>query len=234
MLQSLLMLKPDTKTPANAGFLFGIQNFPASVLPSMRTPIDISEESFAYSDHLTPLPNEQPPSSYTDAQGGEWRYWPLSAADRMWRDITCNQFGCNRPAAYVGMVDVTGDGTPYYDSASAWCYWCMPREAMSPEAERIARHAEWARRQTVHDCLALIRRIRDEAGETDTVDAILTRLISDIRHVAESREETLAYSILPPEYLDGRMHTSDMRYAVRPVGNSAAVPDDAAALQLKK
>jgi hypothetical protein len=51
-------------------------------------------------------------ATYTDSQGREWRYWPLSAADQMWRDVICNQ--TPSPATFVGVVDVTGDGTLYY------------------------------------------------------------------------------------------------------------------------
>jgi hypothetical protein len=191
--------------------------------------------------HFDTLPGDQDnvpvptptPADYIDSQGRDWQYWPTAAADQMWREVTCNQFNCFRPAAFVGLADVLGDGTLYFDSASAWCYWCMHREAMTPESERMARHAEWARRQTVEDCIALIRNTRDQAGETDTVDAALTRLMSDLRSSTESREEVLSYSILPPEYLDGRPHTPEQLYAVRPVGNSAAVPEDERALELR-
>jgi hypothetical protein len=103
---------------------------------------------------------------------------------------------------------------------------------MTPEAERMARHAEWARRQTVEGCIALVSRTRDEVGDTCAVDAVLTRLISDLRHLAESREAMRAGSILPAEYWGRRPHTPEQVYAVRPVGIVAAVPDDGAALDL--
>jgi hypothetical protein len=76
----------------------------------------------------------------------------------MWPEVLCNQFNCGRSAAFVGVVAVLDDGTPYYDEAAAWCYWCMPRDLMKPEAERMARHAEWARRVTLDECLDVINR----------------------------------------------------------------------------
>jgi hypothetical protein len=35
----------------------------------------------------------------------EWQCWPLSAAGQMWREVACDQSGCDRPAAFVGVVD---------------------------------------------------------------------------------------------------------------------------------
>jgi hypothetical protein len=186
-----------------------------------------------YSQHPDSMPDEQAPTTYLDAQGRDWQYWPPAASDQMWSEATCNQVGCDHPAAFVGLADVTGNRTLCYDSAAAWCYWCMPREVMTPEARSMAMHAEWARRQTVEDCITVIRRVRDEAGDNDTVDAVLTRLIADLRSATESREQLLARSILTPEYLDGRPHSPGQVYAVRPVGDGDAVPGDAAALYLR-
>jgi hypothetical protein len=96
--------------------------------------LDISRESVADSDRLTPLLDEQPPTSHLDAESREWRYWPLTSADQMWLEVVCNQSGCDHLAAFVGVTDVLRDGTLHYDSVSTWCYWCMPREALSPDA----------------------------------------------------------------------------------------------------
>jgi hypothetical protein len=169
------------------------------------------------------------PTLYTDAQGREWQYWPLSAANQMWSEVTCNQYGCNRPAAFVGIVDVLGDGVLYYDSAAAWCYFCMPRELMTPEAECMVRHAEWARRVTVDECIGLINQARDEAGDNQTVESVLTQLIVDIRDTTENREHKLEHSMLPPEYHTGRAHIPGMGYAVRP---NSGIPEDGIALSL--
>jgi hypothetical protein len=46
------------------------------------------------------MPDEQrPPTTYLDALNRDWQYWPSSAADQMWREATCNQSDCDRPAA---------------------------------------------------------------------------------------------------------------------------------------
>lgn len=155
---------------------------------------------------------------YTDPLGRIWQYWPSSAARKIWREARCNQFECGRPARFVGVVDVFGDGREYFDGAAAWCYWGMPREAMSPEAERMARHAEWARRVTVDECVDIIKRARYEAPEGSTLESVLARLIDNIRPVAESRESRLADSILPDEVDAGRELRAVVRYEERPEG----------------
>jgi hypothetical protein len=169
-------------------------------------------------------------ATHTNAQGRAWQYWPLSAADQMWRFVTCNQHNCRRPALFVGVVDILGDGTLWYDSASAWCYSCMPREAMTPEAERLARHAEWARQQTINECLAAIGeflRWNDFDQETDDV---LTRLMSELPSYMATREQVLSQGILTAEYIDGRVHEPGMKYVVRP--DALEMPDATTALSL--
>lgn len=85
----------------------------------------------------------------------------------------------------------------------------------------------------MQDCIRLVNRIWDGTRDTDSIDSVLTRLISGLRSATETREEVLAYTILPPQYLDGRPHTSEQVYAARQVGNSAAVPEDESALEVR-
>jgi hypothetical protein len=152
----------------------------------------------------------------------------------MWRDVTCNQYGCERPAAFVGLTDIVGNGTLYLDSAAAWCYWCLPRTAMSPEAESMARHADWARRQTINDCKAVTKRVWGEVPHTDTIENVMDKIISELHRLHEGWEWKLANSMVPEEYWTGRKHTPEQVYAVRPAGNNDAAPEDATALQLRK
>jgi hypothetical protein len=103
---------------------------------------------------------------------------------------------------------------------------------MSPEAERMALHAEWARRTTVQECIDVVNRVWAETEDSETIDSFVTRLAADLRHVAADRESTRAYSVVSEEYWGGRPHTPEQVYAARPAGNRDAVPDDAAALDL--
>jgi hypothetical protein len=68
-----------------------------------------------------PADGQEPTSTpmvYGDDLSREWQCWPLSAAGQMWRETTCDQFGCGRQARFVRVVDVLGDGR---DSAVPQC-----------------------------------------------------------------------------------------------------------------
>jgi hypothetical protein len=166
--------------------------------------------------NVQPLAQSAPERAYADKYGRNWRYWPFTDADQMWREVTCNQFNCAHPVVFVGLVDIYGDGVHYYDSASAWCYWCMPRDLMTEQEQHMARHAECARRQTVDDCIRVLDDLWLDARETETVDFFVARLTTELRHLKKTREEEQSCSMLPPDYHVGRVHTPDIRYIVRP------------------
>jgi len=157
--------------------------------------------------------------SYVDKRKHSWPYWPLSAADQMWREVKCNQSFCNRPATFVGVCDIHGDGIEYFDGAAAWCYWCMPRELMNPEAQRAAKIADWARQETAVECIALVEEA--QSGIPSTAEDALTDVYSAIRYVTESRESMMASpdSANMREAYEGWEPKDVRRYEQRAKGN---------------
>jgi hypothetical protein len=152
---------------------------------------------------------------YVDAEGRQWACWPMSMAQQMWRDVMCSQDHCNRPAMWVGLVNLLGDGTLYYNSAAAWCYWCMPGNLLTAEAQNIRLYAEWARQITLDECVAILHRAWLDADVNDAVDSVLTQLIDTIRHSAES-PESIVDSFWPPQPDISQGHPTVLRYEERP------------------
>jgi len=96
---------------------------------------------------------------------------------------------CGRPARWVGLASPFGDGQQYFAEFDAWCYWCFPRHSLTEEEQRLARHAEWARQQTMEECLRLIQRFDAETDDARKADAALSRLANEVRHALTSEGE---------------------------------------------
>jgi hypothetical protein len=86
------------------------------------------------------------PEQWGGDDGGIHFCWPLKSEAQMWEQVMCHV--CGRPARWVGLASPFGDGQQYFAEFDAWCYWCFPRNNLTREEQRLARHADWARQQT--------------------------------------------------------------------------------------
>jgi hypothetical protein len=172
-------------------------------------------------------PPPAPALFYKDRLGREWQYWPLIEAEQMWRQARCNQCYCERPAMFVGVVDIFCDGTEYFDGAAAWCYWCMPSEALTPEARRMRQHAEWARRATAQECLEIVKQAWYSADWPSEFDTVLCRVKASIANVATSRETLMADPTVEPDIYAGRDNKAIWWYAERPSDAVNGLPPEA-------
>ncbi len=108
------------------------------------------------------------PKQWNDGTGAIWFCWRQTSEAQMWEQVKCNK--CRRRARWVGLASPFGDGEQYFSESDAWCYWCFPRHHLTEEQQRLTRHAEWARQETLDECLEIIHRAE---GESEAVDSIL-------------------------------------------------------------
>jgi hypothetical protein len=123
----------------------------------------------------------------TDQEGRIWSCLPLGCEHQMFEIVNCH--GCGRPAKWIGVGCPFGDGREYLLESEAWCYWCLPRELFNEEELRLARQAEWARKQTVDEVAEIVLNAR--SWDDDKLDEFLLDLSRTIRAVAVTREEQL-------------------------------------------
>ncbi len=114
--------------------------------------------------------------------------WPLAFEAQMWEQARCRE--CNQLARWIGIASPFGDGERYFMAADAWCYWCFPRENFTAEELQLARHAEWARKQTVDEILGIIRHA-SSLTDNKTVEWTLSDLADQVREATKSQETKL-------------------------------------------
>jgi len=126
----------------------------------------------------------------TDEEGRIWVCLPVGCEHQMFSIVNCRG-GCGRPAHWIGIGSPFGDGQEYLLESEAWCFWCLPRHLFDEEELRLARQAEWARKQTVDEVAEMIR---DASFGLDNkeVQSVLLDLARTVRALAVTREEQLA------------------------------------------
>lgn len=123
------------------------------------------------------------PKQLEDETGAIRFCWPLASEAQMWEQSTCCE--CNKRAHWVGVESPFGDGEQYFMASDSWCYWCLPREHFTAEELRLVRHAEWARQQTVHEIIEIIRDARRQTDDK-TLESALSQLADQISEATES------------------------------------------------
>ena len=133
------------------------------------------------------------PRQWKGDDGGLWLCWPVASEPQMWEQAMCH--ACGRPARWVGLASPFGDGQQYFAEFDSWCYWCFPRHNLTGEAQRLACHADWARQQTVEECIRLIDRFRVETDDAGKADAALSRLANEVRHALTPKDKTAVVAL---------------------------------------
>lgn len=121
------------------------------------------------------------PRIFKDENGKIYSCWPVANETQMWREAHCR--GCYRSVYWAGLGTPCGDDEHYFMENETWCFWCFPLEKLTEDMLPLVVGADWGRRRTVSEILALVEEADALAGDKPANEG-LSRLAREIEKLS--------------------------------------------------